>query len=99
MTQPNTQKVFVMSNDRMMPHIHPGDTLFFKKQNRVEYIRWGELYYTVAANGEFIGRLKQGTSPDTALSVSSNPLFLDVEIPRGEIKELYIFHQMYSEVL
>ena len=45
MTQSNPPKVFVMSNDSMMPHIHLGDTLFLKKQNRVEYIRWGELYF------------------------------------------------------
>lgn len=99
MTQSDNQKVCEMSNDSMMPHIHPSDTLIFLRQKMIEYIRYGELYYTVSVKGELIGRLMPGASTETVLSVSSNPLFLDIEIPRREIKELYIFYQMYSEVL
>lgn len=98
MTQSDNQKVCEMPNDSMMPHIHPGDTLFFLRQKMIEYIRYGELYYTVSVKGELIGRLMPGASPDTVLSISSNSLFLDIEIPRREIKELYRFNLKYSAI-
>lgn len=92
--------LFYKVNDRsMVPQFSLGDTLLCVKQNRPEYIRYGEAYLIKYTEGILLRKIYPGNNTNTVFLKCSNPLYLDIELTRNEIESLWLVKSRYTSNL
>ncbi|MEG1574371.1 MAG: S24 family peptidase [Bacteroidales bacterium] len=79
-----------VSGDSMMPIINNGDMLAIREVQNPQLIFWGQIYIILLDDYRMVKYIRKHINPDMVILRSANPQYDDIEIPRSEIKSLFV---------
>ncbi|MDE6277511.1 MAG: XRE family transcriptional regulator [Muribaculaceae bacterium] len=83
--------VVTASGDSMLPRIHNGAYLAIRPIRLTSPIAWGQIYVVVLDDYRMVKYLRKHPGrPDLVVLHSANPEYDDIEIPRSDIRGLYL---------
>lgn len=78
-----------VSGDSMSPVINNGEMLVIREvKNNLIY--WGRIYVVVLEDYRMVKYIRKHVNPETVILRSANPNYDDIEIPKTEIKSLFL---------
>ena len=78
-----------VSGDSMNPVINNGDMLVIREVKN-NLIFWGQIYVVVLEDYRMVKYIRKHVNPEMVILRSANPNYDDIEIPRTEIKSLFL---------
>ncbi|MCM1532797.1 MAG: XRE family transcriptional regulator [Ruminococcus flavefaciens] len=91
MPQVNPECLIVrVSGDSMKPSIGNGSFIAIRPVSTSGVIFWGQIYVVVTESYRMVKYLRKNENPDYVTLHSDNPNYDDIDMPRSEIKSLFI---------
>lgn len=78
-----------VSGDSMNPVINNGDMLVIREVKN-DLIFWGRIYVVVLEDYRMVKYIRKHINPEMVILRSANPNYDDIEIPKTEIKSLFL---------
>lgn len=78
-----------VSGDSMKPVINDGDMLAIREVN-LSLIFWGQIYVLLLDDYRMVKYIRKHENPDFVILKSANPDYDDIEIPRKDIRSLFV---------
>lgn len=80
-----------VSGDSMTPKIKDGSYIAIRRINNLDTIFWGRIYVVVLDDYRMVKYLRRHPQrPDFVVLHSENPEYDDIEVPRSEIRSLFL---------
>lgn len=79
-----------VSGDSMVPVINNGDMLAIREVRNPRLIFWGQIYVILLDDYRMVKYIRKHINPEMVILRSANPQYDDIEIPRSEIKSLFV---------
>ena len=81
-------RIVKVSGDSMAPVIRSGDVLAVRELTNVSHIFWGQIYVVLLDDYCMVKYLRRHDDPQMVILRSENPQYDDMEVSRGDIREL-----------
>ena len=79
-----------VSGDSMSPVINNGDMLAIREVKNLSLIFWGQIYVVLLDDYRMVKYIRKHENPDLVILKSANNDYDDIEIPRDEIRALFV---------
>lgn len=79
-----------VSGDSMYPTINDGSLVSIRRVRHDGLIFWGQIYLVILDDYRMVKYLRRHSDPDKVILHSSNPDYDDMEVPRDQIRALYL---------
>lgn len=79
-----------VSGDSMSPVINNGDMLAIREIKNLNLIYWGQIYVVLLEDYRMVKYVRKHENPDFVILKSANIDYDDIEIPRNEIRALFV---------
>ena len=79
-----------VSGDSMAPVINNGDMLAIREIKNLNFIFWGQIYVVLLDDYRMVKYVRKHENPDLVILKSANKDYDDIEIPREEIRALFV---------
>lgn len=79
-----------VSGDSMSPVINNGDMLAIREIKNLNFIFWGQIYVVLLDDYRMVKYVRKHENPDLVILKSANKDYDDIEIPRDEIRALFV---------
>ena len=79
-----------VSGDSMSPVINNGDMLAIREVKNLNLIFWGQIYVVLLDDYRMVKYIRKHENPDLVILKSANKDYDDIEIPRDEIRALFV---------
>lgn len=79
-----------VSGDSMAPVINNGDMLAIREIKNLNFIFWGQIYVVLLDDYRMVKYVRKHENPDLVILKSANKDYDDIEIPRDEIRALFV---------
>lgn len=79
-----------VSGDSMSPIINNGDMLAIREVKNLNLIFWGQIYVVLLDDYRMVKYIRKHEKPDLVILKSANHDYDDIEIPRNEIRALFV---------
>ncbi len=89
LTNPETERIVHVSGDSMEPSI-PSGCYIAIREVQSDTIFWGRPYVVILDDYRMVKILRRNSNPDLVTLHSENPQYDDLEVPRSEIRGIYL---------
>ena len=79
-----------VSGDSMSPVINNGDMLAIREVKNLNLIFWGQIYVVLLDDYRMVKYIRKHNNPEFVILKSANKDYDDIEIPRDEIRALFV---------
>ena len=79
-----------VSGDSMSPVINNGDMLAIREVKNLNLIFWGQIYVVLLDDYRMVKYIRKHENPDLVILKSANKEYDDIEIPREDIRALFV---------
>ena len=79
-----------VSGDSMAPVINNGDMLAIREIKNLNFIFWGQIYVVLLDDYRMVKYVRKHENPDLVILKRANKDYDDIEIPRDEIRALFV---------
>lgn len=79
-----------VSGDSMSPVINNGDMLAIREVKNLSLIFWGQIYVVLLDDYRMVKYIRKHENPDLVILKSANKDYDDIEIPKDEIRALFV---------
>ena len=79
-----------VSGDSMSPIINNGDMLAIREVKNLNLIFWGQIYVVLLDDYRMVKYIRKHENPDLVILKSANKDYDDIEIPKDEIRALFV---------
>ena len=79
-----------VSGDSMSPVINNGDMLAIREVKNLNLIFWGQIYVVLLDDYRMVKYVRKHENPELVILKSANKDYDDIEIPREEIRALFV---------
>lgn len=79
-----------VSGDSMSPVINNGDMLAIREVKNLNLIFWGQIYVVLLDDYRMVKYVRKHENPEIVILKSANSEYDDIEIPRNEIRALFV---------
>lgn len=91
-------KIVFASGDSMFPLISDGDRIVIREIESWNFIYYGQIYLILTSEYRMVKYIRKHPTNDKEYVIlrSKNPEFDDIELPRNEIKRLFVVENVLS---
>lgn len=79
-----------VSGDSMQPVICNGDLIAIRPVQNMNLLFWGQIYVIILDDYRMVKYIRKNSNPNMVTLKSENPAYDDIEIPKTEIRHLFI---------
>ena len=79
-----------VSGDSMQPVICNGDLIAIRPVQNMNLFFWGQIYVVVLDDYRMVKYVRKNSDPTLITLKSENPAYDDIEVPKSEIRHLFI---------